>query len=99
MKTFTTSDITNLGRLANNKIFIAESLTAKNKQLFAKCLEFKKQNNMKQIWTSNGKIFLSKDEHSPPWHVKSPKDLELHADYSTPTDGAGQFNTFASNRE
>jgi hypothetical protein len=97
LKDFTTSDI-NLGRLAVNKIYIAESLTSNNKQLFGKCLAVKKERRMKYIWTSNGKIYLRKDDHSPPWHVKSLKDL---TGYSAPNDGDGQelSSTFASSYE
>ena len=50
---YTTSDV-NLGRVAANKIFISESLTANNKQLFDKCLVYKKEHSYKYIWTLHG---------------------------------------------
>ena len=74
LKDFSTSDI-NLGRVADNKIFISESLTASNKQLFDNCLKYKKVHRYKYIWTWHGKIFLRKDERSPPWQIRTIKDL------------------------
>ena len=74
LKEYTISDI-NLGRVAGNKIFISESLTANNKQLFDKCLEYKKEHRYKYIWTWHGKIFLRKDERSLPWQIKTINDL------------------------
>ena len=51
-----TKDI-GLGRISDNKIYIGESLTKKNKALFNKCLEVKKSLNFKFIWTSQGHLF------------------------------------------
>ena len=60
LKEKSTKDI-GLGRLSDNRIYIAESLTKKNKVLFNKCLEVKKSFNYKFIWTSQGNIYLKRD--------------------------------------
>jgi len=61
------------------KLFIAESLTRKNRSLFEESLKKKKELNYKFLWTKYGKIVLRKDVNSPVLSVKSMKDLEkLH---------------------
>ena len=62
-------------RLAESKIYISESLSQRNKKLFNKCLEAKKQLNYKFIWTMNGKIYLRKDECSPSICVANTSDI------------------------
>ena len=71
----TTQDI---GFSIHNKIFIPENLTLKNRELFKKCLQFKKAANYKFIWTSSGKIYLRKDgrPESRATQVTSSKDLD-----------------------
>ena len=49
LKDFSTGNI-GLGRVAENKIFIQESLTPKKKDLFRNCLEFKKRKSFKFIY-------------------------------------------------
>ena len=61
LKNLTTKD---LGYSATNKIYITESLTQENKGLFKECLQFKKNQGFKFIWTSGGRIFLRKVEDS-----------------------------------
>ena len=61
-KELTTND---LGFSEGNNIFINESLTETNKELFKATLKFKKDYSYSYIWTSNGKIYLRKDSDSP----------------------------------
>ena len=75
LKNFTTKDI-DLGRISDNKIFIQESLTSRKKALFKKCLEFKKRNNFKFIWTHQGTIFLRKSESATVMKVSYHCDLD-----------------------
>jgi len=49
---------------SDNHIFINESLTEQNKIIFNECLKFKKEQEFKFIWTSNGKTYLRKDQQS-----------------------------------
>lgn len=74
LKDHTIDDI-GMGRLGSSKIFIQESLTFKKKDLFKKCLKFKKENKFKFIWTSYGTIFLRKNEHSPSHKITYESDL------------------------
>jgi hypothetical protein len=50
LKDKTTSDI-GFGRISDNKIYIAESLTSKNKELFKKCLDARRS-----LINSSGRI-------------------------------------------
>ena len=56
-------------------LYINESLTRQNKELFAAALEFKKQANYKYIWTRNGSIFIRETETSRPIKVHSKEVL------------------------
>ncbi|XP_068734476.1 uncharacterized protein [Montipora capricornis] len=49
----------------NGKIFINESLTSYCKRLFGRIREYKRNNNLKYLWTSNGKIMLKVNDTSP----------------------------------
>ena len=49
----------------NGKIFINESLTSYRKRLFGRIREYKRKNNAKYLWTSNGKIMLKVNDTSP----------------------------------
>lgn len=62
-------------RVAEQKIFIAESLTQRNKKLFADCLNAKHDLNFKYIWTSSGKILLRKNDDSPARLISCDRDL------------------------
>ena len=75
LKNFTTKDI-DLGRICDNKIFIQESLTSRKKALFKTCLELKKRNNFKFIWTHHGTIFLRKSESATAMKVSYQCDLD-----------------------
>ena len=73
-----------LGRLANNKIYIAESLTQKNKDLFNKILEMKYSMKYKFIWTVQGNIYLRKDSTTPKMLISSMRDLAILAQSQRP---------------
>ena len=62
-----------LGYEVENRVYLGESLTEENKALFRLCLKFSKNNHYKYIWTSNGKIYLKKDNECT---AKCGKDLE-----------------------
>ncbi|XP_068738150.1 uncharacterized protein [Montipora capricornis] len=49
----------------SGKIFINESLTSYRKRLFGRIREYKRNNNLKYLWTSNGKIMLKVNDTSP----------------------------------
>ena len=78
LKEKSTKDI-GLGRLSDNRIYIAESVTKKNIVLFNKCLEVKKSLNYKFIWTSQGNTYLRKDTNSPKKLISTESDLDLIA--------------------
>ena len=75
----TTLDL-GLGRIAANNIYISESLSPANKQLFKSCLSFKKDKKFKFIWTHNGRIYLRKSENSPANVITCLKDLQMCPD-------------------
>ena len=71
MKSITTADFC----FSVDKIFINESLTPRNKELFQVCLRFKKDNSYKFLWTNAGKIFLRRDADSPVIPINSSVDI------------------------
>lgn len=54
-----------MARHSDNHIYINESLSPKNKELFKECLKLKREMNFKFIWTHYGRIYLRKDANSP----------------------------------
>ena len=72
LKGFTTHDI---GYHVSRNIYINESLTEINKELFRACLKAKRELQYTYIWTSNGNIFLRKDEHSDVISIKKKDDI------------------------
>ena len=54
-----------LGYPVANKIYVNESLTEKNKELFKLCLKCKRDYSYKFLWTNAGRIFLRKNLSSP----------------------------------
>ena len=62
--------------LEENKIYLADSLTEKNRELFKESLAAKKNLESKFIWTNNGRIYLRENNDSPILHIKSKDDLE-----------------------
>ena len=73
LKDLTTRD---LGYSEKNKIYLAESLTERNRILFKDCLKVKKDMEFKFIWTLNGKIFMRKDKDSAVHHINNKGDLQ-----------------------
>jgi len=63
-------------RQREQPIFISESLTASNRQIFNKCLDFKKKHQYKFIWTHYGTTCLRKDSDSPVISIKSELDIK-----------------------
>ena len=72
LKDLTTRD---LGYSEKIKIYLAESLTERNRMLFKDCLKVKKDMEFKFIWTLNGKIFMRKDKDSAVHHINNKEDL------------------------
>jgi hypothetical protein len=66
---------------SGQKIFIAESLTQKNKALFNQCLRAKRELKYKFLWTSSGKIFLRRDADSYAVAVCDESDIEKLYDH------------------
>ena len=73
LKDLTTQD---LGYSEKNKIYLAESLSERNRMLFKDCLKVKKDLEFKFIWTLNGKIFMRKDKDSPVHLIANKEDLQ-----------------------
>lgn len=74
LQSITTADF---GFSVDKKIFINESLTPKNKELFKDCLKFKKDNSYKFLWTNAGKIYLRRNVDSPVIPINSSADIPL----------------------
>ncbi|XP_072945528.1 uncharacterized protein [Epargyreus clarus] len=58
-----------------SKIFINEHLTKENKILLSQCKQKVKELNFKFIWTKNCRIFVRKNEASPPISISSTADI------------------------
>ncbi|KAK5644647.1 hypothetical protein RI129_005947 [Pyrocoelia pectoralis] len=56
-------------------IYINESLTYENKQLLNKCREFKKNKNVKYLWSRNGQIFMRMSDNSQVFKISSIESL------------------------
>lgn len=63
--------------IAGNRtpVFISEHLTSNNRKLFHQARDFAKLHSFKFCWTSNGRIFLRKDETANQKMIKSEKCL------------------------
>ena len=59
LKNITSKDI-GYTRHPATKIFITENLTKRRREIHKPCLQMKKENNYKYLWTRYGKIFLRK---------------------------------------
>ena len=64
-----------LGYPIDQRIFIAESLTQRNKELFKEAYQVRKDKKFKYIWTSSGKIFLRRNDSSPVLPIMGMNDL------------------------
>ena len=58
-----------------NNIFIAESLTKANKDLFTSCLKLRRELNYSFIWTNYGRIYMRKNTSSSAIHIANTSDL------------------------
>ena len=52
------SSTANMGYTEDNKMFISESLTESNREIFKQCLKVKKDLNYDFVRTRNGKIYM-----------------------------------------
>ena len=59
----------------NNYIFINESLTSENRNLFNEALRVKKQSGYKFFWTLNGQIYLRKSADTSSINIRCSDDL------------------------
>lgn len=65
--------------LPESKIFVTESLTKRNRELFNKAMAVKRSLDYRFIWTTYGKVFLRKDRDSQSKLINSVSDLDnLH---------------------
>lgn len=64
----------------NSKIYINESLTNYRKRLFGRIKEYKRANNVKYLWTSNGKIMLKMNDMSPTQVFVTHEEFEDYLD-------------------
>lgn len=64
-----------LGYQTNQKIFLNHDLTKINLDLLKKTQQFKKENNFKYAWVSNGSILLRKEENSKIVMIEKEEDL------------------------
>lgn len=71
----TTRDL-GFSRVAENTIYISESLTKQNRMLFNQCLDTRKKLRYKFIWTKNGKIYMRENEEMQAILISSDKDLQ-----------------------
>ena len=71
-----TEDTTDLSRQSDNRIYISESLSPRNKELFKHCLKFRKDQRFKFIWTHSGRIYLRKDKDCPARVITCKGDLD-----------------------
>ncbi|KAL4718579.1 hypothetical protein ACJJTC_004900 [Scirpophaga incertulas] len=56
-------------------IYISESLTSKARRLFYLARDLAKSTDYKYCWTSNGKVFIRKNDDSPHIEIKSENDV------------------------
>lgn len=59
-----------------DKIFVNEHLTRENKSLLASCKLKARETGFKYVWTKNCRIFIRKNDTSPPMLISSVLDLE-----------------------
>lgn len=64
------------------KIYINESMRKTRKKIFAQAYKFKKTNDFKYIWTTNGKILVRESEKSPVYTITTMRDLNEVTNYA-----------------
>lgn len=75
LKDKSTNDL-GLSRISENGIFVSESLSQRNRNLFKECLNFKRMHGFKFIWTQQGRTYLRKDINTPARLITCKADLE-----------------------
>jgi hypothetical protein len=65
-----------LGYHNDNKIYIVESFTQKNRKLLKECIKAKNDLNFKFTWTTSGRILMRKEVNSPVIQIRSHADLQ-----------------------
>ncbi|XP_031336946.1 uncharacterized protein LOC116166219 [Photinus pyralis] len=60
----------------NSLIYINESLTGENKVLFGKARTFAKQDNIKYVWTRDGKLLMRKSDNTKVFVIRSINDFK-----------------------
>lgn len=65
-----------LGYTQDKKIYINHDLTKTNLELYMAAKNFKKENNFRYLWISNGSIFLRRDENSATLLIDDKEKLE-----------------------
>lgn len=60
----------------DNEIYVNHDLTKRNQYIFMMARRFKKDNNYKFVWYSNGNIFIRKDESSKVNKITRVEDLK-----------------------
>lgn len=59
----------------SNRVFINEHLTKENKMLLSSCKQKAREANYKFVWTKNCRIYVRRNENSPPTPISSPADM------------------------
>lgn len=67
--------VSQLGLSGNQKVFINDHLTAKNKNLLSKAKKTAAEMNFQYVWVKHAKIHVRKSDTTPVILVKSEKDL------------------------
>ena len=83
----TTSDLGTLSG-SSNRIYINDSLSPNNKNLFKECLKLKRKEQFQFIWTHYGRIYLRKDSNSATKAVCSQNDLEKIRRFNASSHGS-----------
>jgi hypothetical protein len=65
-----------LSRISENSIYVSESLSPRNKEIFNDCLKFRRDNHFKHIWTQEGRIYLRKNNDTPARRIACKDDLD-----------------------
>lgn len=68
----------NQSKSSINQIYINESLTKENRKLFYWCLQYKKNEGFKYLWTKNGVILLKKNDTGTTIVINKQEDLKVH---------------------
>lgn len=75
LKGKSTRDLYRFEAGADNRIYIAESLTKKKKELFTACLTEKRNLKFMSIWSNYGRIYIRMSRETRPVYISSVSDL------------------------